>query len=218
MGKGDWNSGAQASRRTVLKSLALGPAAIAATANLMSQEAASAATSESSVPTTTAFSPDGVPTPIYSQATVSTTFLTGIVQSIGNDQIVMAGQVCGQVTLDVTVRTQIWREQDANLDSIRVGDFLYVKAQPTSTGVEALQVWANIGNYDGTVKFVASDVVAIQTSVGQRDLYITNRTLVFSGESPGRAFTGQLQVGQAVKAIGRFVPGGHMRVTRMWVS
>jgi hypothetical protein len=119
----------------------------------------------------------------------------------------------------LSARTTVWKEVETSAGVIAQGDFLYVNGRPLAEGaVDARRIWVNIGWYHGRLAEVNADSVRVDLGRGTRLIYLTGLTLLFKATQPAAHFEGQLALGQRVDALGVFVPGGHMRATRIWVN
>lgn len=172
-----------------------------------------------SIRTTRRLDPEGTVARVFNEASVATRFAVGFVVSRGNSSITLRSAQAGQVVVDVSPTTSVWKETEVGLDVIEEGDLLYVRAVPDGSLVVAHRIWVNIGWVHGSIDQPGPNAVTVSVPrLGTRTLYLTPGTLLFDRDNVNLAKEAHLSAGTWVDALGVFLPGGHLRATRIWVG
>ena len=155
--------------------------------------------------------------PPLTQQTAPTTFVQGVVSQIDGSTILLRNSRTPSQHALLSGKTSVWKEFDTSPAAIQVGDFLYVQGRQTATPdtIEALRIWANIGWAQGHVNSAEGRVLALDSG---KSVYVTNRTLYFSGSSPSAPYADQVGPGQLVRAPGLILSPTELRATRIWVG
>lgn len=150
-------------------------------------------------------------------------FVGGYVKEAGPGLLVVDGGA-GPARLALDRTAQIWKgNYDRSARDIAVGDFLYATAFRLASGeMQAVKVWVNIVNLQGTLRAVRPDDLDLEfvDHHGRRHLHpvrLRSHTEVYAGaESPALAGRALLAAGKAATIVGECKPEG-VEAFRIWI-
>lgn len=150
----------------------------------------------------------------------------GTVLSVSGDQVVLQTKSRGNVSLQLSSATRIWKGGWNSGLPINVGDHVDAWGTPNGTGLNVEKMWVNIVNLMGKITSLTSTSGSPQLNfadgrTGNQVVQINQNTIVDQGTKPETTYgsgTVSLQTGQLMQIIGLLLSDGTVQATRLIIG